>query len=158
MPADGYNREEAWDDYYKKHGLEKSGETDYRGFAELMAERGTKGYDKGEKEFGSPDKSKHKEFNFTYPDEPQAKLDLHGMTVDEALPAVEKFVRDCREMQMNFVIIVPGIGRNSVDGRAKLRPLVVNKLVDLQNNQRIRNFKTAEPKHGGLGAVYVYLK
>jgi DNA-nicking Smr family endonuclease len=80
------------------------------------------------------------------------------MTMEQASPAVEKFVRDCREMQMNFVIIVPGIGRNSEDGRAKLRPMVVNKLVDLQNNQRIRNFKTAEPKHGGLGAVYVYLK
>lgn len=158
MRDDTYNREDAWKDYYEKHGVEPSGESDFRGFKELMEERGLRGYDKGEKEFGSPDKPKKKELNFTYPDEPQSKLDLHGMTVNEASQEVEKFVRDCREMQMNFVIIVPGIGRNSEEGKAKLRPMVINKLVDLQQNQRIRNFKTAEPKHGGLGAVYVYLK
>jgi hypothetical protein len=162
------NREKIWADLYNKYGEEPSGETDFRSFKELFEEDGVlrgrrgvkalRGYDKGEGQFGSPDKGKAKELNFTYPKDPEDKLDLHGITREEATYLTEKFVRESREMGKTFVIIVVGMGRNSPDGKSKLRPVVVQKLIDLQNNQRLRDFKTAEPKDGGYGALYIYLR
>lgn len=154
-----YNREETWKDLYKKSGVKTTGEVfDLRSFAELLQEKGLKGYDKGEKQFGSPDKDKAKEFNYTYPKNPEAKLDLHGLIANEAAQKVESFVRESRESGLTFVIVVVGMGHNSPDGKSKLRPVVVQKLLDLQKNHRLRDFKSADPKDGGFGALYIYLK
>jgi DNA-nicking Smr family endonuclease len=153
-----YNREETWGDLYKKHQVEKSGETDFRGFKELFEEKGMRGYDKGEKLYGSPDRDKLESFNFKYPEEPEDKIDLHGQTVEEAKVNLLRFIRDSRARGMRFVIIVPGVGRNSPDGKAKLRPMAVQQLNKLQHDHEIRRYETAEPRHGGAGAIYVFLK
>lgn len=153
-----YNREEAWSELYEKHRVDKSGEVDFRGFRELFEENGLRGYDKGEKIYGSPDRGKDKDFNFKYPDEPEEKLDLHGQTVEEAKSSLTRFVRECRAKGMRFVIVVPGMGRNSPEGKSKLRPMAVQVLNKLQADHEIRRFETAIPRHGGAGAIYVFLK
>ena len=154
------DREEIWDDMYKKYDekIGAGGDADYRGFAELFEEKGIKGYDKGEKQFGSPDKSKKKLLNYSYPEAPESKLDLHGENTLETPLLVERYVRESREIGKTFVIIVCGVGRGSPDGKSKLRPVVVRKLLELQAEHRLKDFRTAEPKDGGLGAVYVYLR
>jgi DNA-nicking Smr family endonuclease len=151
-----YNREETWEELYVKSGEEKTGQNDFRSFAEQFEERGLKGYDKGEKEAGTFRGSDGKRQR--YPDEPQAKLDLHGYTLDEARPMLQRFIDESRQMGLIFVIVIPGIGRNSEDGRAKLRPMVVQALEKLVNEKMVRDFKSAEPRHGGFGALYIYLK
>ncbi len=156
-PPKNYNREETWSDLYEKSGQEKSGETDFRGFAELFKERGMKGFKLSEKE--SPaGHGKPGEEGKRYPDEPQRSLDLHGMTVREAEKALENFVLDCREQGLIFIKVVTGLGRNSEGGVAKLRPMAVNMLSGMIQQQTVKNFKTAELRHGGFGAIYVYLK
>jgi len=152
------DREEIWGDMYKEYGEKIGEETDFRGFDELFKEKGIKGYDKGEKQFGSPDKPKKKLLNYSYPDNAEAKLDLHGENTMDTPLLVEKFVRESREIGKTFVIIVCGIGRNNVDGKSKLRPIVIKQLLELQKEHRLKDFKSAEPKDGGLGAVYVYLR
>lgn len=154
-PGD-YNREEAWDELYKNSGEEKTGQSDFRSFAEQFAERGMKGFNKSEKD--AAEAARFEEKRQRYSNEPQAKLDLHGYTVDEARPKLFKFIDESRQLGLLFVIVVPGIGRNSENGRAKLRPMVVQELDKMVNDQKVRDFQSAEPKHGGFGAIYIYLK
>jgi len=69
-----------------------------------------------------------------------------------------KYVRQARERGLVFIIIIPGKGRNSEGGEPKLRPLTIALLNEMIREHQIRSFKSAEPRHGGLGALYVYLK
>ncbi len=154
----GYNREKTWEDLYEQHKVEKSGETDFRGFAELFEERGFVGYDKG-KEYGDPDKPvSKKEQRFTYPEKPEASLDLHGSTVEDAKAKVNKFLRQGREMKLRKVRIITGIGRGNADMKSKLRPVVVERLNYYEHEGWIRKFESAPPADGGYGAIYVYFK
>jgi DNA-nicking Smr family endonuclease len=128
-------------------------------FGELFQERGLSGYDKGEKQFGDP--NRQKEVNKERKEIPSAfqdSLDLHGKTLAETPEIVESYINKMREIGYMFVLIAFGLGRHSPDGQGKLRPVVIKKLIELENNQRIRRFRTAEPRDGGYGAVYVYLR
>ena len=154
----GYDRENTWGDLYKKHEEQKSGETDFRGFEELFKERGFKDYDKG-KEFGDPDKPvSKKEQRFSYPEKPEASLDLHGSTTDEAKAKVNEFMRQSREMRLRKVKIITGIGRGNEDMKSKLRPVVVERLNFYEHEGLIRRYESAPPSDGGYGAIYVYFK
>jgi hypothetical protein len=153
----GYNREDTWSDYYRKSGEEKSGETDFRGFADLFRERGMKGFKLSEKEI-SGGRGRPGEEGRRYPDDPQRSLDLHGMTVKEAEKSLRGFILDCREQGLIFIKVVTGLGRNSEGGMSKLRPMAVQMLTAMIQEQTVKNFKTAELRHGGFGAIYVYLK
>jgi DNA-nicking Smr family endonuclease len=137
-------------DWKEKHGIE--------GFAELFEIEGMRNYNKGE-EFGNPDAGKKGTVGrFTYPENPEDKLDLHGLTRAEADQETKRFIGEAKMKNMSFVVIVVGKGNNSEDGKSKLRPVVVERLNELINNKRIRNFESAKPKHGGFGAIYVYLR
>lgn len=161
-----YNREDTWDEFYREHVEEKTGVSDFRSFAEQFADRGMKGFNKGEKEAGEFRGKGQPGFAAAggggrvqrYPDEPQAKLDMHGLTLGQAEPMLERFIRESREMGLILVIVIPGIGRNSEDGKAKLRPMAVRKLEEMVGDHLVANFKSAEARHGGFGALYVYLK
>ncbi|MBD3270737.1 hypothetical protein GF376_04375 [Candidatus Peregrinibacteria bacterium] len=128
-------------------------------FAELFEESGMNGYDKGEKTFGDPDETKNnskekKRMPSTYQD----MLDLHGIKTVDAPEIVEKYINKSRGMGYKFVLITFGIGRNSPEGKSKLRPIVIRKLIELENQHRLKKFKTADPKDCGMGSVYVYLR
>lgn len=139
--------EENWKE---KHGIES--------FAELFEIEGMKSYNKGE-EFGGPEAGKKgSEGRFTYPENPQDKLDLHGLTTLEADKETKKFIGEAKMKDMSFVIIVVGKGNNSEGGKSKLKPVVIERLNELIHNKRIKNFESAKPKHGGFGAIYVYLR
>jgi DNA-nicking Smr family endonuclease len=151
----GYNREDTWADMYERSGEEKTGESDFRSFSELFKERGMRGFDPKSKADRDRDSEPSGQ---RYPDDPQRTLDLHGQTVSEAEILLRNFIGDCRESGLKFVMVITGIGRNSEGGVAKLRPLVVQKLVDMNKKQLVRDFKTAELRHGGFGSIYIYLK
>lgn len=95
---------------------------------------------------------------------PEAKIDLHGMTVDEARMAVTDFLLRARNDEKRLVLVVTGKGREISDGSSfsrwagvlrrhlpewvQLPPL---RSVVLQCTQ-------AHQRHGGGGAFYVYLR
>lgn len=140
-------KEENWTE---KHGIDS--------FAELFEIQGMKNYNKGE-EFGGPDAGKKgSEGRFTYPENPEDKLDLHGLTTVEADKMTQRFIGEAKMKGMSFVIIVVGKGNNSEGGKSRLRPVVIGRLNELIQNKRIKNFESAKPKHGGFGAIYVYLR
>lgn len=83
----------------------------------------------------------------------EAKLDLHGMTIEEARTAVSQFLRYCMQERMRVVLIIHGKGHHSET------PILKNKLNHwLREIKIILAFCSATPIHGSRGATYVLLK
>lgn len=153
-----YRREEAWGELYDQFGVERAeseAAADRRSFAEMFHERGLKGFnpaEKGDQENIAPEK-KHR-----YPSEPQDSLDLHGQTTAAIARMIRKFIVESRQRGLVFVLIVTGKGLNSEGGISKLRPETIRTLAGLKGELLLRDFKSAEARHGGFGALYVYIK
>jgi DNA-nicking Smr family endonuclease len=85
----------------------------------------------------------------------QAEIDLHGMTLAEAKPRLEKFVYRCAGNDKLCIRIVHGKGLGSGN-----RGPVLKKGVDrwLRKWDVVLAFVSARQVDGGTGAVYVLLK
>lgn len=84
-----------------------------------------------------------------------AELDLHGMTVTEARPALAQFLLDCRQRHVRCVRIVHGKGHGSHQKRPVLK-VKVNSW--LRQRDEVLAFCSARIADGGTGAVYVLLR
>ncbi len=95
---------------------------------------------------------------------PEGKLDLHGMTLAEAHPALISFIFAAREAEKRLVIIVTGKGKDRDIGgpipirRGILRHQVPGWLTAPPLGALVLDIREAHQKHGGGGAYYVYLK
>ncbi len=85
----------------------------------------------------------------------QAEIDLHGMTVAEAKPRLEKFVQRCAANNKLCIRIVHGKGLGSGD-RGPVLKTGVNRW--LRQWDVVLAFVSARQVDGGTGAVYVLLK
>lgn len=87
----------------------------------------------------------------------EGRLDLHGMTRDVAFEAVRSFVEASVVQGRRCVILVTGKGLGQ-SGGGVLRNEVPRWLNLPQNRKYIVGFTHAQPKDGGTGALYLYLK
>jgi DNA-nicking Smr family endonuclease len=85
----------------------------------------------------------------------QAEIDLHGMTVAEAKPRLEKFVQRCAANDKLCIRIVHGKGLGSGD-RGPVLKNGVNRW--LRRWDTVIAFVSARQADGGTGAVYVLLE
>lgn len=85
----------------------------------------------------------------------EARLDLHRMTVEKARSEVFEFIKECTRYDLRSLIIVHGKGTHSQSSSAKLKSYVNRWLPELDE---VQAFCSAQPQHGGLGAVYVLLR
>lgn len=76
-------------------------------------------------------------------------LDLRGMTGDEALLEIEKYLDDAFLAGLNSVILIHGKGTGA------LRSAVHR---DLKNHPRVKSFRLGEAGEGGAGATVVELR
>lgn len=83
------------------------------------------------------------------------QLDLHGYTEDQADNILKEFLNDAIAQQARYLIIVHGKGYNSTTNFPVLKNLVNQRL---QQVPQILAYCSAQPKDGGTGAVYVFLK
>lgn len=85
----------------------------------------------------------------------QAEIDLHGMTLAEARPRLERFLERCAMNDKLCVRIVHGKGLGS-----GTRGPVLKQAVDrwLRRVKFVLAFTSARQVDGGTGAVYVLLK
>lgn len=83
-------------------------------------------------------------------------IDLHGLRVEDALFQLKLFVKDCFNNNLKVVKIIHGKGLHS-SGGPKLKKAVKNWLKN-EGKAYISFYKTATPKHGGTGAIIVWLK
>ncbi|MGB5277426.1 MAG: Smr/MutS family protein [Gammaproteobacteria bacterium] len=81
-------------------------------------------------------------------------LDLHGLTVEQANEQLSAFLEECRHFGHRTVIIVHGKGFRS-QSKAVIKPMV-NRW--LRQSEEVLAFCSAQPNHGGTGAVYVLLR
>nr|WP_101066729.1 Smr/MutS family protein [Roseovarius salinarum] len=95
---------------------------------------------------------------------PQARLDLHGMTLDRAHPALNGFIMRAHASGHRLVLVITGKGRSGIDAgpvpeqRGVLRRTVPRWLALPPLAQVVLQVTQAHARHGGEGAFYVYLR
>jgi len=88
---------------------------------------------------------------------PEARLDLHGMTQDQAYPSLMSFLEASQAAGKRCVIVITGRGRMR-DGGGILRKEAPGWLNSSTARSRVLAFATARPRDGGVGALYVLLR
>lgn len=88
----------------------------------------------------------------------QDYLDLHGLSLEEAFPAVEEFLVRSLTRGLRHVLIVHGRGFRSPGGVPVLKTALAQWLGQKRLQKRVLAFCTALPRDGGAGAVYVLLR
>lgn len=96
---------------------------------------------------------------------PEAKIDLHGLTLAEAHPALIRFIQSARADGKRLVLVITGKGKDRDDDalpiparRGILRQQVPGWLTSPPLADAVTDIATAHPRHGGSGAYYVYLR
>ncbi|MEO0402281.1 MAG: Smr/MutS family protein [Pseudomonadota bacterium] len=95
---------------------------------------------------------------------PEGKLDLHGMTLDRAHPALTRFILSAQAQGKRLVLVVTGKGKHRDDGGpipvrfGVLRHQVPQWLAMPPISSAILQVSQAHLRHGGSGAYYVYLR
>lgn len=87
--------------------------------------------------------------------EHEARLDLHRMTVEQARRDVFAFVQEAAQLGLRSLLIIHGKGLGSQAQGAVLKSYLNLWLPQLDP---VLAFVSAQPRHGGVGAVYVLLK
>lgn len=95
---------------------------------------------------------------------PEGKLDLHGLTMDQAHPALSRFILSAHASGKRLVLVVTGKGKHRDDGGpiptrlGVLRHNVPQWLAQPPLAQAVLQISEAHLRHGGGGAYYVYLR
>jgi DNA-nicking Smr family endonuclease len=87
----------------------------------------------------------------------EARLDLHGMTQKEAHRALAEFLRASAEVGRRCVLVITGRGLGT-DGPGILKSSVPRWLDERELRPKILAVVTAQPRHGGAGALYILLR
>jgi len=88
----------------------------------------------------------------------EGRLDLHGMTQQQAHSALDEFIDHAYHAGKRCVIVITGKGGVSKENKGVLRQRTPAWLNLPQNRSKILGFTAAQPKDGGSGALYVLLK
>lgn len=95
---------------------------------------------------------------------PEARIDLHGLTLAQAHPRLIGFIQDSANRGRRLVLVITGKGRaDPGDGPIPtrlgvLRHQVPHWLHSMPLKPLILQINEASRKHGGQGAIYVYLR
>lgn len=97
---------------------------------------------------------------------PDATLDLHGMTQTAAHRALQHFLRGARERDNRLIVVVTGKGNPRAPDAALwtesphgvLKEMVPRWLAEPGLKQWVARAQPAHIRHGGSGALYVYLR
>lgn len=88
-------------------------------------------------------------------DRVEARLDLHGMTEDQAHAAVHRFLTQAQQMGVRVVLIITGKGKLGAGVLRKRLPMWLN-APDIR--PLVAGFSQSGRRHGGDGAFYVRVK
>ena len=86
-----------------------------------------------------------------------ARLDLHGMTLDQAYTALERFLLGSQERGVKTVLVITGKGALSAE--TTLRSMLPRWLKETPLRNLVSSLHhPAKPQDGGRGAFYVIVK
>lgn len=83
-----------------------------------------------------------------------ARLDLHRHTVEQARKAIVRFILDCRKYDVRSALILHGKGERG-EQQAILKSYTQHWLKLIPE---VMAFHSAQPHHGGAGALYVLIR
>ena len=96
---------------------------------------------------------------------PEARLDLHGMTLAEAHPELIRFVLNAQEAGLRLVLVITGKGSRSAPDHGPIpqRQGALRHQLPLWLRQSplgaaVLQVTEAHLRHGGSGAYYIYLR
>ena len=95
---------------------------------------------------------------------PEARIDLHGLTLSEAHPDLIRFILNAQSAGFRLVLVITGKGKRGQDigpipqRMGALRHQVPQWLRLPPLGQAVLQVTEAHLKHGGSGAYYVYLR
>lgn len=95
---------------------------------------------------------------------PEDRIDLHGLTVDQARPTLTRFIGRSHANGLRLVLVITGKGRDrGREGPIPERVGVLRRqapvwLSDPGLKHAVREVQEALPQHGGGGAFYVWLR
>jgi DNA-nicking Smr family endonuclease len=95
--------------------------------------------------------------------DPEARIDLHGMTSERAHAALTGFILDAHAAGLRLVLVITGKGRTEAHAmqphrQGILRHSLPHWLAAPPLTTRILDVVPAHQRHGGAGAFYVYLR
>ncbi|HEY0214212.1 MAG TPA: Smr/MutS family protein [Paenirhodobacter sp.] len=96
--------------------------------------------------------------------DPEAKLDLHGMTLARAHPELIRFVLTSQDRGYRLILVITGKGKRATDdGPIPVRTGVLRNQVPQwlclpPISAAVLQVTEAHLKHGGTGAYYIYLR
>jgi DNA-nicking Smr family endonuclease len=96
--------------------------------------------------------------------EPEGRIDLHGMTLDQAHPALNRFMAQSHAEGRRLVLVITGKGKTKADTGpipariGVLKHQVPNWLRSGGLAAMVLQVVQANARHGGEGAFYVYLR
>lgn len=85
----------------------------------------------------------------------EGRLDLHGMTQEEAHRALSRFVAGARAAGRRCVLVITGHGRSS---GGVLKASVPRWLAEPELRDHVLAIAPAQPRDGGAGALYLLLR
>lgn len=95
---------------------------------------------------------------------PEDRIDLHGMTLDQAHPALARFVLTSHSRGLRLVLVITGKGQREdlYDSMPRRRGVLKSQVPQWLRlppvAQAVLQVTEAHRKHGGGGAYYVYLR
>jgi DNA-nicking Smr family endonuclease len=95
---------------------------------------------------------------------PEARIDLHGMTLAEAQPELRRFVLRAHASGLRLILVITGKGKRRDEPgpipvrTGALRHQVPHWLHSPPLAPLVLQIATAHVRHGGEGAYYVYLR
>jgi DNA-nicking Smr family endonuclease len=87
----------------------------------------------------------------------EARLDLHGMTQAEAHRQLAAFIGMSREFGRRCVLVITGRGLGP-GGSGVLKSSLPRWLEEPELRSQILAIASAQPRHGGAGAIYLLLR
>jgi DNA-nicking Smr family endonuclease len=90
--------------------------------------------------------------------EPAARLDLHGFTQEAAHRALLSFLRGSHRKGARLILVITGKGNLEKEGGGVLKAMVPRWLHQPEFSALIAAVEPAHVRHGGAGALYVYLR
>lgn len=95
---------------------------------------------------------------------PEARIDLHGMTLAQAHPTLITFILSAHTRQLRLVLVITGKGKLGTDGgwmlrrRGVIKQQVPQWLSSAPIGPLVLQVSESHLRHGGTGAYYVYLR
>lgn len=86
---------------------------------------------------------------------PEAVIDLHHLTREEAWNRLNAFVSSCCKKRLRKILIIHGKGNHTSGSDPVLGPLV---RLFVEQDKRLGAFGHPERKHGGSGATWVVIR